>query len=32
MLSDDESYVGNIAFIFRPKINIDSEEYVEDNI
>ena len=31
MLSDDESYVGNIAFIFRPKINVDSEANVEDN-
>lgn len=31
MLSDDENYVGNIAFIFRPKINIDSEANVENN-
>lgn len=30
MLSDDESYVGNIAFIFRPQNNVDSKANVED--
>ena len=32
MLSDDENYVGNIAFTFSPKNNVDSETNVEDNV